>query len=416
MYTTAARDATALVIDAQTVAWVGDEDGAAVQTDIDVTVNLEGALVTPAFVDAHVHLTAMGLALTGLRPADRSPCCPGRRSEHPLMELPAERRQQLQDIALAAAAAAGIGSVHEMAGPGVSSAADLRSALAARDHPAVEVFGFWGQLGAAQTAAELGAVGAGGDVCGGPAPTCGQIADHLLECTKLGMQAALPALDELPLGVVIAAMNTAKARPGGSSVTCAGHRIEQTSAVVDPAALAATGLLASVRPNDFGCPVAGRPASTSDAGRAHPLADLVAAGIPLAFGSRSPNGTAGPGFTPWEAVRAAIRPVGEKPGLSVRAAFAAHTRGGWRAVRRHGDGTGTISPGTPAILAIWSAGPLVVGVPDRRVARWSTDPQAAVPGLPDLRTESEAPRCLATLVRGRVAFHAGELAGLSSLC
>ena len=57
-------DATALVVEGGTIAWVGrdpDEDrlGAA------ATVDLGGALVLPAFVDAHVHCTGTGLALTG---------------------------------------------------------------------------------------------------------------------------------------------------------------------------------------------------------------------------------------------------------------------------------------------------------------------------------------------------------------
>ena len=37
--------------------------------------------------------------------------------------------------------------------------------------------------------------------------------------------------------------------------------------------------------------------------------------------------------------------------ISVRAAFAAHTRGGWRAVRRDGDGV--LVPGAPATFVVW---------------------------------------------------------------
>ncbi|MGH8970696.1 MAG: amidohydrolase, partial [Actinomycetes bacterium] len=57
-------DATALVVEDRMVAWLGtdgpDGDGC------DDVVDLDGALVTPAFVDAHVHATSTGLALTGL--------------------------------------------------------------------------------------------------------------------------------------------------------------------------------------------------------------------------------------------------------------------------------------------------------------------------------------------------------------
>lgn len=55
--------ATALLLRGGTVAWVGRDDEAPGAAAV---VDLHGALVTPAFVDAHVHVTLTGLALTGL--------------------------------------------------------------------------------------------------------------------------------------------------------------------------------------------------------------------------------------------------------------------------------------------------------------------------------------------------------------
>ncbi|MDP9241290.1 MAG: amidohydrolase family protein, partial [Actinomycetota bacterium] len=55
--------ATALLVDGEAIAWVGRDDGA---PDAETVVELSGALVTTAFVDAHVHCTATGLALEGL--------------------------------------------------------------------------------------------------------------------------------------------------------------------------------------------------------------------------------------------------------------------------------------------------------------------------------------------------------------
>jgi predicted amidohydrolase YtcJ len=57
--------ATALLVTDGTVSWVGQEDAADALV-ADATVDLEGAWVAPAFVDAHVHATSTGLALTGL--------------------------------------------------------------------------------------------------------------------------------------------------------------------------------------------------------------------------------------------------------------------------------------------------------------------------------------------------------------
>ncbi|NUK90388.1 amidohydrolase family protein, partial [Streptomyces lunaelactis] len=59
--------ATAMVVERGHIAWVGSEGAAdAFATGVDEVIDLEGALVTPAFTDAHVHTTATGLALTGL--------------------------------------------------------------------------------------------------------------------------------------------------------------------------------------------------------------------------------------------------------------------------------------------------------------------------------------------------------------
>ncbi len=57
--------ATALLVSGGALAWVGT-DGDAPAAEADEVVDLDGALVTPAFVDAHVHATSTGLALTGL--------------------------------------------------------------------------------------------------------------------------------------------------------------------------------------------------------------------------------------------------------------------------------------------------------------------------------------------------------------
>ncbi|MFD7971442.1 amidohydrolase [Streptomyces clavifer] len=59
--------ATAMVVERGHVAWVGSEGAAdAFASGVDEVIDLEGALVTPAFTDAHVHTTSAGLALTGL--------------------------------------------------------------------------------------------------------------------------------------------------------------------------------------------------------------------------------------------------------------------------------------------------------------------------------------------------------------
>lgn len=53
-----------ILIDGEQIAWVGADP--AVAPPHDRTVDLGGAWITPAFVDAHVHATATGVARTGL--------------------------------------------------------------------------------------------------------------------------------------------------------------------------------------------------------------------------------------------------------------------------------------------------------------------------------------------------------------
>ena len=138
----------------------------------------------------------------------------------------------------------------------------------------------------------------------------------------------------------------------------------------------------------------------------NPFAAMASAGVALAFGSDAPVTPA----DPWAAVQAAVHHRTPGSGLSPRAAFTAHTRGGHRAAGRTDRGIGTISIGAPAHLAIVEAGELVRPAADPRVARWSTDPRSRVPLLPDLTPGVALPRTLATLVGGRVAYDTGVFA------
>lgn len=143
--------------------------------------------------------------------------------------------------------------------------------------------------------------------------------------------------------------------------------------------LAGLGAVVVVRPRDDDPP---------------PLASLAAAGVPLAFGSGGRDGS------PWQTVAAAVNHPDPDQRISARAAFAAHTRGGWRAAGL--PSVGALVPGAPAHYAVWEAAELVVQAPDERIQAWSTDPRSGTPGLPDLSPGVELPRCLRTVVWGRV--------------
>ena len=131
------------------------------------------------------------------------------------------------------------------------------------------------------------------------------------------------------------------------------------------------------------------------------FAGLLNAGVTLAFSSDSPVTP----IDPWRTIQAAQNHHTAIHRISARAAFTAHTRGGWRAVRD--DNSGVIDEGAPAHLTLWQADNYSVNVPDGRIRAWSTDERSGTPALPDLSTG--IPKCLATLVDGVAIYDPTEI-------
>ncbi|MGW2172736.1 amidohydrolase [Streptomyces sp. NPDC001705] len=504
--------ATAMVVERGQVAWVGSEGAADAFADgVDEVVDLDGALVTPAFTDAHVHTTATGLALTGLdlsdaptreaaltlvsdfaaaRPDDRVllghgwdaarwpdgvpptraeldratggrplylsridvhsavvttallDLTPGRvaRVDGPLTgddhhavraaalgAVTPAQRATAQRAALAHAASLGIGTVHECAGPEISSEDDFTGLLRlAAEEAGPRVIGYWAEQDV-DRARELGAVGAAGDLfvdgslgshtaclhqpyadaahTGTAHLDATAVAAHVVACTEAGLQAGFHAIGDAAVATVVEGVRAAADKVGLARLRAARHRVEHAEMLIPEtvAAFAELGLTASVQPafDALWGGEGGMYARRLGAERArtlNPFAALLRAGVPLAFGSDSPVTP----LDPWGTVRAAAFHHTPEHRVSVRAAFTAHTRGGWRAVGR--DDAGVLVPGVPADYAVWRTGELVVQAPDDRVARWSTDPRSGTPGLPDLTPGRDLPVCLRTVVGGRTVF------------
>ncbi|MFE5010399.1 amidohydrolase [Streptomyces sp. NPDC056696] len=510
--------ATAMVVERGHVAWVGSEGAAdAFAEGVDEVVDLEGALVTPAFTDAHVHTTSTGLALTGLdlstarnradalalvrahaadRPTDRillghgwdaarwpdgepltraeldeatggrplylsridvhsaavttalldlvpgiadrpgfTPDGPLTRDAHHAVRAAAhsavtpQQRTEAQRAALQHAASLGIGSVHECGGPDISSEDDFTGLLRlAAEEPGPRVVGYWADLDI-ERARALGAVGAAGDLfvdgALGSHTAClhepyadaaaghtgtsyldaHAVAAHVVACTEAGLQAGFHAIGDAAVTAVVDGVRAAAEKVGLGRVRAARHRVEHAE-MLSPetiASFAEFGLTASVQPA-FDALWGGEDGMYADrlgverARALNPFAALLRAGVPLAFGSDSPVTP----LDPWGTVRAAAFHRTPEHRVSVRAAFTAHTRGGWRAVGR--DDAGILVPGAPADYAVWRTEELVVQAPDDRVARWSTDPRSGTPGLPDLTPGAQLPLCLRTVVGGRTVY------------
>ncbi|GIJ56586.1 amidohydrolase [Virgisporangium aurantiacum] len=500
IFSPAAPDATALLMDDGVISWLGaDADAPAA----DKTMDLDGALVTPAFVDAHVHVTDTGVTMQGLdlaatrsradvldrlarhaagqapdavvlghgwdesrwpdptppRPAELDRAAAGRRvylsradvhscvvstallaaanpatpghdpggwltrdAHHEvravaLGSLGPTQRRDAQRHALKQAARAGVAAVHECGGPEISSEDDFTGllALAGPDSAGTErlpeVYGYWGELGAAKKARDLGALGAAGDLfadgalgsrtahlrepytdepdrCGHGYVTANQVAAHLVECTENELQGGFHAIGDAALATVVAGFALAAGKVGLDRLRARRHRVEHVE-MVDKrliGGLVEFGVIASVQPVfDWRWGGTDRMYATrlgvDRALAANPFGSMAGVGVTLAFGSDSPVTP----VDPWSAVYAAVFHRNPTQRLSVRQAFAAHTRGGWRAVHR--DAEGVLAPGAPATLAAWDwNGDLLRGLPV-----FSDDPDAPT---------HDKPRCRLTVLRG----------------
>ncbi len=491
--------ATALLVRDGRIDWLGPDADVPI-SGVDAEVDLAGALLTPAFVDAHVHTTSTGVSVLGLDLSgcasatevldrvsafagklapdavvighgweesgwpERRPPSPqeldraagGRRvylsqasvhsaavssallsaagedlpgydaagwlrrdAHHAVREvamgsLTASQRRDAQRAALQRAASLGIAAVHECGGPGTSSEDDFTAVLALGGAGLPEVYGYWGELGAATKARELGAVGAGGDLYADGALgaqtahlrspyadadgsghgylTAEQVAAHLIECTKLGVQGGFHAIGDRAIATVMAGFGLAAAQCGIDDIRDARHRLEHVE-IVDKqliAGLVSFGVVASMQPafdrlwgGEDGMYATRLGVERSLA--SNPFGSLAGVGVALAFGSDSPVTP----LDPWGTIRAAMTHHNPVQRIGMRTAFAAHTRGGWRAVCR--DDEGVLAPGAPATFAVWWAQSLAGGLP----VLLPEDDETPTPDLPT---------CLRTVLRGEVIY------------
>ncbi|OBF89038.1 amidohydrolase [Mycobacterium sp. 852002-51152_SCH6134967] len=343
--------------------------------------------------------------------------------------LTARQRADAHAAALDAVAAHGIVAVHECAGPDIGGLDDWDE-IRVLDH-GVEVVGYWGEAVATADEARAlidrtGARGLAGDlfVDGAlgsrtawlqepyaDAPGCvgntyldpGAIAAHLQACTEAGITAGFHVIGDAAVTAVVDAFESVVASSGAPAVARCGHRLEHLEMVTSEQAhkLGAWGVLASMQPNfdalwggDTG--MYAQRLGAQRARSLNPFALLASQGVPLAFGSDSPV----TGIDPWATLRAAARHQTPGSALSARAAFAALTRGAWRAAGVRDGLAGTLVPGAPASYAIWEADELEVSAPADAVQRWSTDRRSRVPPLP--RLDAPSPRCRQTVHRGVV--------------
>jgi hypothetical protein len=319
-------------------------------------------------------------------------------------------REDAIATALRTAAARGIGCVHEIGAPHLSQQGDFASIdrIAARE-PVPSVARYWGELGAFDTARELGVLGLAGDLCvdgsigshtsamrepyadrattGHAYLTVEQLRAHVVGCTRHGLQAGFHVIGDRANDLVREALHGAAEEVGRAAIRAAGHRMEHLEMpdAAGLALLADLGVSASTQPAfdaEWGGPdgVYARRLGIERAVAMNPFRSMVDAGIRLAFGSDSPVTP----LAPWAGVRAAATHRTPAQRLTVHEAFDAHTAGGWAVAGR--PGAGRLVIGAPATYAVWDV-PAGLG------------PE----GLPRL-DEADEPRCTSTVVAGRTIF------------
>ncbi len=339
----------------------------------------------------------------------------------------------------------GIGSVHEMAGPAISSQADAKM-LGERSRTGLgpHVFTYWGQLasdGGIDVAREIGAMGVGGDLfvdgalgsrtaalrdeyndspgnTGVLYVTPEEIAAHVGSCIEADYQSGFHVIGDLGMDTVLSGYQLASQSADINRLRQGRHRLEHAELIAEShhAVIKDLHLVASMQPL-FDALWGGehgmyRQRLGERSSHMNQWGSLLSQGVSVCFSSDAPVTD----VNPWAAIHAAMFHHNPAEQITARAAFSAHTRAGWRALGGAFDGHGIIDIDAHADLALWRVDNFAVQVPDQRVTQWSTDPRSATVPLPDLgdATNFQAPQCLLTMVNGRILFRDSTFDGFDT--
>ena len=390
-----------------------------------------GRAVYLARVDVHSAVVSTGLLKAlpgvddlvgyrsdGLLSQDAHHACRGRLD---LLTTDVERREAAF-VALTAAAALGVGEVHELGGPHLGPLTDSTRVADEGRHLGLRVVNYWGETAsdaAFERMTEVGARGLAGDLCvdgaigsrtaallhdyrdspgrGAQYLDLGEVVEHLRACTERGVSGGFHCIGDAGVATSIEGLRRVEQLLGADRVRAARHRLEHVEMVAasDLPVLARLGVTASVQPgfdaawggpDELYATRLGSRATTMN-----PFASMLRAGVPVAFGTDAP-------VTPvagWQMVRDAVHHSRPDERLDVARAFACATVGGH--VAAGDDGRGTLTPGGSATFAVWEVEPDLL------------DPTT---GLPRLGRDDPLPSCAATVVDGAAAHGSGLLGHL----
>ena len=345
------------------------------------------------------------------------------------------QRKTAQELFLDHCLSQGIVGVHEMAGPHISSYSDassLQELSSGSNLPQVAIY--WGELlseDSLNIVRELKAIGAAGDLfidgaigshtaflkepysddpqnTGAGYLTAEQVADHLRACTEAGIQGGFHVIGDQACEIALTGARIAAGPEPDPEFHNLRHRLEHAEMLSESGVkeLGKLGMTASMQPLFdawWGNP--GGMYESRLGTRAHQMnrwGSLQADGAAVCFSSDSPVTP----NTPWTAVHAAMYHQNPQERISADAAFAAHSRSGWRALGAHFDSHGVIEVGAPAHLAIWHVQEFEDGLHGSRLAQRGAQPRTAAVPLPDLGSSiaPEIPANMCTIVNGAVSY------------
>jgi predicted amidohydrolase YtcJ len=381
-------------------------------------VDVHSAVVSSTLLDRLPDVTqAVGYRADGLLTREAHHLCRGS-----LDQLSTdEQRRSAARAALRAAAAQGVATVHELGGPHLGPIEDFTRVREVAAELGMGVVTYWGELATEPTiewAKRAGVAGLAGDLCVdgaigsrtaslrepyADAKTRGarylseqQIADHVIACTRAGLQAGFHCIGDDATAAAMSGLRQAAATLGVRRIRAARHRLEHVEMISDAdiATLAELGVVASMQPAFDAA--WGKPGELyeqrlgwSRAQSMNRLGTLVRSGVPIAFGTDSP-------VTPlagWATVQAAVQHWQPAERLTMASAFDAATRGAhWAAFA---DRAGTIRPGALANLAVWDVG-------DERL-----EGPAPLPRLDG----GPLPTCIATISAGQFIYQSESFRG-----
>jgi predicted amidohydrolase YtcJ len=337
--------------------------------------------------------------------------------EYAYSKLSKADRTRYIEVAIEEFLANGIGEIHEMAGPRISSRLDAAEVMSASRELGINVELWWGELDGHETAAELNSKGCGGDLFidgsfgsrtafvksayldgtfGKQYISVDQATRHIIRGYDYGLPTSFHVIGDAAIEIATIAFEGAKQELGSLKFNTLTHRLEHvefltpeiTQRIID------LNVVFSMQPQ-FSSEWAGDAGMYnerigSDWKSLNPLRPILNQGGRMIFGSDSPVTE----INAWKTINSAMNMHNPEYSITQKSAFRAHTVNAERT-------TETFGIGSPANIAVWEVEQWAQTPTNEINNRWSTDVRSFPTDFPNSATP---PKCLMTISKGNIVF------------